>query len=338
MTAPACLLALLLAQSAALVPGEAPQAGAAKAPLAVTPLRLSAQVDKARASLGEPFALRIEVVLPPELAVELPQPLALAPLTLRGPPQISRDRVAEGARTTFVLPLANVSSLEPRVPDLSLRVLGPQGPGTIAVPGQKLELNGRVAATGAADAAHAHRGPKPPVPVWVRSFLWVGLLAALAGLAAAAVLLRRLFRAHLRPSRAPPLQPYQVALDRLTLLRRSQPWNRGEGRAAIFELSETLRAYLGHRLSFDALDLTREELLRELAPRPLPGLDLPALEKQLAWEELVKFARVEPQARECEDAIDLALSIVRRTRPGPPAAELPAAPPPPAPPGAEAAR
>lgn len=340
MIPPLVALSLLLAAADPSAPGAdrgaplaAPEEGGAKEAAKVTPLRLSARVDKARASLGEPFELRIEVVLPPELAVELPRPLSLAPLTLRGPPQVSRDRAADGARTTFVLPLANVSSLAPRVPDLPLRVLGPRGPGVVLVPGQALELDSRVAAAGASDAARAHRGPKPPVPVWVRSFLWAGLLAGLIALGAAVFLLRRLLRARARLAAPAPLQPHQIALDRLTLLRRRQPWTRGEGRAAIFELSETLRAYLGQRLAFDALDLTSEELLRALGPRPLPGLDLPALEQQLAWEELVKFARVEPQARECEDAIDLALSIVRRTRPVAADADAP-----PAAPAGEAAR
>ncbi|HXN82620.1 MAG TPA: hypothetical protein VN883_09070, partial [Myxococcales bacterium] len=99
-----------------------------------------------------------------------------------------------------------------------------------------------------------------------------------------------------------------------------EPWKRGDGRSAVFELSETLRGYLGRRLGFEALDLTSDELLRELRGRSLPGLDLAALGDELAWEDLVKFAKADAQASECLSAIDLAEAVVRRTAKAPPPA------------------
>jgi hypothetical protein len=275
---------------------------------------VASRVDKARASLGEPFTLRVEVIHAAAEAVALPDPLQLAPLTLLAPPETLRERVPEGARTVFTLRVANVSSLEPRVPDIPLAVQGPTGPRTLTVPGQKLELQSLVAGEGAPDPAHAHHGPKPPVPVLVRSFLWAGLLAGMALLAAAGFALARLWRR--RKTRVvEPRQPSfeEVALARLSALRSREPWKRGDGRSAVFELSETLRSYLGRRLGFDALDLTSEELLRELRGRPLPGLDLAALGDELAWEDLVKFAKADAQAPECLSAIDLAEAVVRRT-------------------------
>ena len=47
-------------------------------------------------------------------------------------------------------------------------------------------------------------------------------------------------------------------------LRQRAPWDKGEGRAAIFELSEIVRVYLGKQLAFNAIDLTSEELLHAL--------------------------------------------------------------------------
>ena len=39
-----------------------------------------------------------------------------------------------------------------------------------------------------------------------------------------------------------------------------------------------------------------------------------ALEEQLSWEDLVKFARVEPSAEECLAAIDASSALVERTQ------------------------
>src|SRR5207237_1003951 len=76
-----------------------------------------------------------------------------------------------------------------------------------------------------------------------------------------------------------------------------------------------VRAYLGSRLQFNALDLTSEEFVAELRRRRLIGLDLAGLIEQLRWEDLVKFAKLEPTPEECLRGIDLAESVIRHTRP-----------------------
>ncbi|GAC1545802.1 MAG: hypothetical protein NVS2B9_12990 [Myxococcales bacterium] len=300
----------------AAAPGSAPQAH---------PVRFKASVDKAKVSLGETFHLTLEVVHAAADAYALPDPLPLAPLTLRGAPETRREPAPEGARTVFIVPLADVSSLTPAVPDLTLAVQGPEGKRAFTVPGQPLKLESLVAAEGAPSPDRAHHGPKPPVPVRVRSFLWAGLLVGLALAAAAAVLAVRFLR---RGPAALPVaavaDPDAEALGRLSALRRREPWKRGDGRGAIFELSETVRHYLGRRLSFAALDLTSEELLRELRRRGLPGLRLVELEEEMAWEDLVKFAKQEPSPADCLGAIDRAETLVRETTPRSPAS--PAAP------------
>ena len=103
-------------------------------------------------------------------------------------------------------------------------------------------------------------------------------------------------------------------MARLLALKQRRPWERGLGRAAVFELSEIVRAYLGRRLKFDALDLTTDELLTDLRRRRLLGLDLAELSEELAWQDLVKFAKAEPTPQECAGAIDRAAGLVDRTR------------------------
>jgi len=97
-------------------------------------------------------------------------------------------------------------------------------------------------------------------------------------------------------------------------LKRRAPWERGLGRAAVFELSEIVREYLGKRLQFPALDLTTDEVVDELKRRRILGLDLPALRDDFAWQDLVKFAKAEPLPEDCVHAIDRAASLVDRAR------------------------
>jgi hypothetical protein len=177
-------------------------------------------------------------------------------------------------------------------------------------------LRSLVAQEHAPSLERAHRGPKPPVPVIVRSWLWAFLLGGLAAAAAATALvvhMRRRRAARAAPPRLPPT-PEEEAMARLIALKKRAPWERGLARPAVFELSEIVRVYLGKRLRFDALDLTTEELLSELRRLRILGLDLQELTQELAWQDLVKFAKAEPSGDDCMRAIDRAASLVDRTR------------------------
>jgi hypothetical protein len=282
-------------------------------------------LDKTEVTLGEPFTLTIRVTHPALDIYTLPEPITLDPLTLHGAPSVTRTQKGETAETAFTLPLVDLRSLDPQVPALVLRADGPGGARTVDVPAQKLKLRSLVAEERAGSPERAHHGPKPPVPVIVRSWLWAWSLGLLLATAATILAVREVRRRRaMRPVPAPePPSPEDEAMARLLTLKQRKPWDRGLGRAAVFELSEILRGYLGRRLRFDALDLTSDELLTELHRRRILGLDLTELSGELSWQDLVKFARAEPTGQECERAIDRAASLVDRTRAvvglGPPA-------------------
>jgi hypothetical protein len=294
---------------------------AAAAPVGeATPLALELRVDPEEITLGEQVSVRIAVDHDARDVYSLgafdPAPLAVPPGT--PPPRSRREELGSGkARTIFELTLADYATLEPRIPDLKLAVSGPDGARELSVRGRPLKFRSLVAEEGQGSPERAHHGPKPPVPVIVRSSLWVWLLAAVA-VAAVLIAMRKRLLARWR-RRAPPPEPEvlfdEAALERLAALRADAPWARGQGRTAIFALSEIVRAYLGSRLKFNALDLTSEEFVAELRRRRLIGLDLASLIEQVRWEDLVKFAKLEPTAEECLRAIDLAESVIRHTRP-----------------------
>jgi hypothetical protein len=280
-------------------------------------LDVQTRTSVAEVTLGEPFRYTIDVLHPAPDAygppADLARALAAKGFELRGEPSTERTPAARGARTRLELQLAVVSTLEPRIPELHLLVQGPAGPRQLTVTGRGIAL--RRLATG--EAAEGHRGPKPPETVWVASFLWAKLLVALLLAWLAVHEVRRALRRRAARAAEPPPPPTaeEEALRRLAGLRARAPWRTGGGRAAVFELSEIVRGYLGKRTGLPCVELTSGELLTALAKRPQQGLVLADFSAALEWEDLVKFARHEPSPEECAEAVEQAGRLVERTRP-----------------------
>jgi len=281
------------------------------------PFNLDVQVTPEEVTLGEHMTVRISVEHDLRDVYGLqgfdPAPLAV-PQGAPAPAQKREELPGGHARTVFELVLVDYGTLEPRLPDLTLAVNGPDGARQLSVRGRPLKLRSLVEEEGQGAPDRAHHGPKPPVPVMVRSYLWVAVLLAIAAVVAAIVLWRRRRARAAAPVLAIPLRYDELALEQLESLRVQTPWQRGEGRAAIFRLSEIVRGYLGERLSFNALDLTSEEFLQALRERRLMGIDLAELTEEVRWEDLVKFAKLEPSGEECLRGISRAESMIRHTR------------------------
>ena len=285
--------------------------------------RATSAVDKTKIGLGDAFTLTVEVEHAASDTVSLPDPLSVGDLSVRGAPAVNRTPAAAAGRvlTRFTVPLVNLKMLAPRVPELAVRVDGPAGPRQAIAKGVSLELVSLVQPGGQPTKEKGPRPPKKPVQILVRSYLWVGVLfgaLAVAGLIYLAAVLGKRARERRRIAAIPPpLSVDEQALQRIMDLKRRAPWNQGLGRAAIFELSEIVRGYLGKRLGFDAVDLTNDELLLELRRRRILGLNLSELTEELSWEGMVKFAKLEPTAEECEAALLHAAELVERTKPLP---------------------
>jgi hypothetical protein len=297
----------------------ASDAGVAPALPEARPLGMELKVEPEEITLGQHVTIKLSVEHDTRDVYSLPgfDPSPLAVPQGAPPPAHFREELTGKARTTFTFTLVDLGSLEPRLPDLVLHVEGPEGERSLTVAGRKLKFKSLVKHEnqGADDAAH--HGPKPPVQVMVRSYLWAGVIAGfivLVALAFGFVWWRR--REKVVMAKLVPEVPYdELALQQLTRLRGEKPWMRGAGRAAIFQLSEIVRGYLGLRLGFNALDLTSEELVDELKQRRLMGLDLSALTEEVQWEDLVKFAKLEPTVEECLRGVERAESIIHHTRP-----------------------
>jgi hypothetical protein len=305
---------------------DAPVAAAETALPEAHPLDVKAASDHPQITLGESFNYVIEVVHDaadtyalPQASTTLATALGKGSLELRGEPTVTRATDPQKpaiAKTTLTIPLADVASMKPSIPALDLEVQGPSGARVLHLPEQALTVESLVAKEGEPNAEHAHHGPKPPEQIKIRSYLWLWLLLGIGALAAALNALQKLRKkqAEKAAEPPPPERADHEAQRRLLDLRHRAPWSSGDGRGAIFELSEIVRTYLGKALHFNATDLTSEELVVALGQRNPPGLNLTKFTEQVRWEDLVKFAKVEPTAQECLGALDEMGDLIEQTR------------------------
>ena len=143
----------------------------------------------------------------------------------------------------------------------------------------------------------------------------VGIGTLVLGLALAKLILwwRRRPRPSVPPP--PPRPPWEVALEGLHEVEGAS-YVQDKRFAEYFDkVSDIVRRYLGDRYGFDGLETTSREMLAHLrARRPFIEV-LPEIEVFLGQADLVKFARLTPEQRECVQALEQGKALVARTQP-----------------------
>src|SRR5262249_46378554 len=119
------------------------------------------------------------------------------------------------------------------------------------------------------------------------------------------------------------LEPLDVrTLGALDALRSEDLPSEGRFREFYFRLSEILRAYLGERYRFEALECTSSELLASLRRLSTPGLSIAEVSRFVDESDLVKFAKAPAEPNQCKESLEFAYRIVRETI-SPPAPQPP---------------
>jgi hypothetical protein len=161
-----------------------------------------------------------------------------------------------------------------------------------------------------------------PVPVlednWIPIYILAGLLAA--GLVA---LLTVFVSRYLRKRKAravpppPPRPPWEIAVEELGVLRRKkqQMIDAGQGGMFVAELNHVIRAYLGGRYHFDGLETTTDEMLAQLKTHSAGLGFTQEVGMFLGRCDLVKFAKVEPDADEVDLLFAKAQDLVQFSGP-----------------------
>ncbi|HKP56390.1 MAG TPA: hypothetical protein VJV78_06715 [Polyangiales bacterium] len=180
-----------------------------------------------------------------------------------------------------------------------------------------------------------------PVPVlednWIPIYIAAALLAA-GLIALLTVYVSRYLRA--RKARAvpppPPRPPWEIAVEELAALRRKKQSmiEAGQGTQFVEQLSHVIRAYLGGRFHFDGLETTTDEMLAQLKLHQAGLGFTQEVGMFLGRCDLVKFAKVEPDADEVDLLFAKAQDLVQFSGPDeargltspPPAGEIAPAP------------
>ena len=280
------------------------------------PAELRAAVDRATATTGDLITYEVEVERDPDVNVELADPgvdiagFRIVDLGRDRPQTLDSGRILE--RRWFQLRADLVGSYV--LPALAATYRGPAGDvGDLETPEIPVEVESVLPADGA--EVTDIRDIKPlrrveTVRLWL---LWLGLAAAVLALAAAWWWWRRRRGSGGDVPEVPRIPPYELAIQELERLRRTDFSNLRELRRYYFAVSAVVRAYVEGRFGMNATDLTTEEILSRMALIRLDPVQARRLERFLVATDQVKFAAHLPLTEEIDRTYEQALGFVRAT-------------------------
>ena len=131
------------------------------------------------------------------------------------------------------------------------------------------------------------------------------------------ILYRRMKRAKGVSTASPIIIPpaHEVALDKLDTLESQQLWQKGEIKQYHSELNYIIREYLQKRFRIPALESVTGEIMQMLASLNFEDRLEADLRAMLQAEDLIKFAKAEPPVEVHAQYLELARSLVIKTRP-----------------------
>lgn len=112
----------------------------------------------------------------------------------------------------------------------------------------------------------------------------------------------------------PQPAPHVVALKRLQELENQKLWQNGFIKEYYSELSEILREYIENRYSFNALEMTTEEILQVQSKWAADNDQLVEVRRVLTCADLVKFAKFKPDTVENERCLRSSFDYVNKTK------------------------
>ncbi len=314
------------------------QAGAGEA--LKPPAELRAAVDRATATTGDLITYEVEVERDPDVNVELADPgvdiagFRIVDLGQDRPQTLDSGRILE--RRWFQLRADLVGSYV--LPALVATYRGPAGDvGDLETPEIPVEVESVLPADGTEVTDIRDIKPLRRVETGRLWLLWLGLAAAVLALAAAWWWRRRRRGSGGEVPEVPRIPPYDLAIQELERLRRTDFSNLRKLRRYYFAVSAVVRAYVEGRFGMNATDLTTEEILsrlgapgwRDPAPsanqsvRPSSGARMALvrldpvqarrLERFLVATDQVKFAAHLPLTEEIDRTYEQALGFVRAT-------------------------
>jgi hypothetical protein len=279
--------------------------------------------------VGDAVTLVVTAISRRNVPVNLPGTLDLGAFSVLDRKESEQDLGDGRVRHEFALTVASYEPGEKEIPAVEVTYLGKAGDVRTA---RTSPLPLKVGSLIANEPEPALKDAAAPVTVLEenRPLIYgaLGLFAAALGALVTWLVVRRLrARVVIRPG-PPPRPAHEIALEKLDRLGQYGFLEDADNRPFYFAVSEVIREYLGARFGFDSLELTTDELMRELkqhAGREL-GIYEGEIQGWLAACDLVKFAKISPSATEARGTLETALRIVTSTRPRPEPTPQPTAP------------
>ena len=292
---------------------------------------VSASASSQQVALGQVFYLFVRVVYDAGTQVNLPASLPLGAAFEETGRTDSIEKNQDGSFTRDY----EIALQAFEVGDLVI----PPIPVTYAAQGRAQEVLTQsvpIAVTGTIGEGEATlrdiRGPvaveRPDYTlIWVAAVFTGALLLVVAVLMLRSAFRRRRRRVLARLPEALVRSAHDEALARLAEVEASGALDDADRKPAYLAMSEIIRAYIGRRWGFSALDLTTEEIRAHLVARPdgVAAADLVC--GWLERSDFVKYARYDASPEEARQALYDARIFIDRTRQAPPPPPPGAAPP-----------
>jgi len=286
----------------------------------LSPLKLSALVDRVVADPGDIITFTLRAEYRPDISLELPDiadrlsEFRIATSSFSQPAHKADYLVVERSYK-IQADISGSYVIEPIEVTYSI----PGGEQQVAkTPKIFIEIESMLAKEGEAEDI---RDIKPPLTI---SYLYRLVYIALAILCGCVLLflLIRLFvawrRRRAEPQKARPRPAHEEALEALDMLLNKRLVEKGRMRKFCFELSMIFRRYLQERFSIPAIDLTTEEIIPRVEENGIFEEDLRSLVKEFLIEtDVVKFARYKPTMEEIEKVLRYTRTFIERTRVAP---------------------
>jgi len=219
----------------------------------------------------------------------------------------ARVEPAKDGRQRFFFEV-DLIALEPgdtEVPPVKLRVVTKQGLlGSVSTPSFPVSVKSVLGNEPNAEP----KPPTAPVTVTQDDFTLLYVLGAIFGAIVVSLLtlwISRRIRNRQKPlpPPPPPRPPWDVAIEKLSEIRRIKQAMLAEGRGVelVDRISDVVREYLGGTFRFDGLETTSDEMRQRLQTARVDRHLLDSVSMFLKRCDLVKFAKVTPD----QDEVDL---------------------------------
>jgi len=287
----------------------------AVSPVAAQDARITNDVDTTLVTVGDQIRMTVLVDHVAGARVVWPDSLDLSPFEVLAadalPPSTQGDRVRSGA----VLTLTAFELGELEIPSIPVRV---DGPGDASVQLTTDRFGIEVVSVGV-DEGGDIRGIRGPlgIPVGMLTVSLFLLVLVAVGLMAVWLFRRwrrgRMGQGSAGPDGSPRRPPHEIALEALDRIEASPMLSRGQVKDYHIEASETLRTYVEQRFEVPALEMTTREVAAGLRRARAPSGFTEGFIRFLNQCDLVKFAKVRPDADRSRAVLVLGRELVEQT-------------------------